>query len=308
MNNNVVENKRGNCGRVNRRRRQLKKSAHAAKKVQAELKSIQVTDLMQVTQVVPLADRIETPFMYIEKTRNGDTYWNMNPFRTGRGFCKPLDYEMKVLEIFSNGRKFVVAKVLYKGIVCVLKARRFSDDYDVREPLEEEYKVLVELNKKGVKNIPTIVDSYQSEQCFVLITGPFGTCFDSINLTVELLSKYQQQLEVILKDIHSAGYIHGDIKPDNLIVDENGDLRVIDFDMAHQIDTKKTDFIGTYGYYSRRTVESKMYTSQDDFDSAKITFMKLNTKVKNPDFVEEYPTLQKLLRSSGVDLNSLCTE
>ncbi|KAJ3799806.1 kinase-like domain-containing protein [Lentinula aff. detonsa] len=38
-----------------------------------------------------------------------------------------------------------------------------------------------------------------------------------------------QKLTVLLENLHSKGIIHGDVKPSNLVLDDSGNLRFIDF-------------------------------------------------------------------------------
>ena len=44
------------------------------------------------------------------------------------------------------------------------------------------------------------------------------------------VNKFQEQIGAALKHIHSLGYIHGDVKPDNIMLDENDNAYLIDFD------------------------------------------------------------------------------
>lgn len=45
-----------------------------------------------------------------------------------------------------------------------------------------------------------------------------------------------------LENIHARGVIHGDIKSDNIVVDEKGHIYIIDFGLAHKVE--RSDFIG----------------------------------------------------------------
>jgi serine/threonine protein kinase len=59
-----------------------------------------------------------------------------------------------------------------------------------------------------------------------------------------------QNLKIILSEIHSRGVIHRDIKPHNIIVTPNNQLCIIDFGSACQR-SAKTEFLGAHAYASR---------------------------------------------------------
>lgn len=51
-----------------------------------------------------------------------------------------------------------------------------------------------------------------------------------------------------LKYIHSSGVIHRDLKPSNIVVNENCDLRIVDFGLARQSETEMTGYVATRWY------------------------------------------------------------
>jgi len=57
------------------------------------------------------------------------------------------------------------------------------------------------------------------------------------------------QMATGVADIHAVGIVHRDIKPSNLLVDHEGILKIIDFNLARTVDEAKTHgFVGTRGY------------------------------------------------------------
>lgn len=49
----------------------------------------------------------------------------------------------------------------------------------------------------------------------------------------EFTKFYMAELVLALEATHSLGYIHRDIKPDNLLLNNEGHLRISDFGLAH---------------------------------------------------------------------------
>lgn len=73
-------------------------------------------------------------------------------------------------------------------------------------------------------------------------------------------------LEVIgiLKNIHAKGIVYGDVKSSNIIIDSRGELYLIDFEHAHEENTRYALGGGTPGYMSPQRCGGQAATIQDD--------------------------------------------
>ena len=67
-----------------------------------------------------------------------------------------------------------------------------------------------------------------------------------------------------LKAMHTMGYIHCDIKPNNILRDGGGHVKVIDFGQSTKIGTVKERIQGTPDYISPEQVERRPITVQTD--------------------------------------------
>lgn len=64
---------------------------------------------------------------------------------------------------------------------------------------------------------------------------------------------YVAEIVLILEYIHKNGIIHRDVKPENLLLSEDGHIRLIDFGSARRLETRdaadertrKNSFVGT---------------------------------------------------------------
>lgn len=72
---------------------------------------------------------------------------------------------------------------------------------------------------------------------------------------------YMQQLLAALKYLHDQDIAHRDIKPENLMLDENFDLKLIDFGFATHFEKERKNktIVGTLGYISPEINHGRCY-------------------------------------------------
>jgi serine/threonine-protein kinase len=70
-----------------------------------------------------------------------------------------------------------------------------------------------------------------------------------------------------LSDVHEAGYMHLDFKPENILVTRNAKVRLIDFDMAQPLPEKPVKFSknpGTPGYMAPEQLKGEAFDGRAD--------------------------------------------
>ncbi|RCN38264.1 kinase domain protein [Ancylostoma caninum] len=65
-----------------------------------------------------------------------------------------------------------------------------------------------------------------------------------------------------LKYIHSAGIIHRDLKPSNIAVNEDCELKILDFGLARQTDNEMTGYVATRWYRAPEIMLNWMHYTQ----------------------------------------------
>ena len=171
-----------------------------------------------------------------------------------------------------------------KAAVKILLAK-LCDDENVKSRFVTEAKVMVELNHPNIRQVydygdiddrPAIVMEYlEGEDLKARIKR--GQRF-----TDEELKRWWNQLADALNYTHKKGVVHRDIKPGNIFVDREGNIKLLDFGIAkvrESISTTQTgQKLGTLMYMSPEQVkDSKHIDYHTDAYSLAVTFIHLIT-------------------------------
>ena len=163
--------------------------------------------------------------------------------------------------------------------------QKLCGDANVTSRFYTEAKIMVELNHPNIRQVydygeidgrPVIVMEYLDGDDLKerLKRGQ--------HFTDEELKKWWNQLVSALNYTHSKGIIHRDIKPGNIFVDNQGDIKLLDFGIAkvkESISSTQTgQKIGTLMYMSPEQVrDSKHIDYRTDVYSLAVTFVHLIT-------------------------------
>ncbi|MCP5201300.1 MAG: protein kinase [Gammaproteobacteria bacterium] len=131
----------------------------------------------------------------------------------------------------------------------------------------------------------------------------------SIDKVVEMIFKCAKALDYA----HKQGVIHRDIKPTNILVTQDGDVKIGDFSIAHltKMDSTETMPMGMVGsprYMSPEQVTEDYITSQTDIFSLGVIMYELLTG-KHPFAAESFSRLvQRILNEDPADVRELRSE
>jgi len=122
----------------------------------------------------------------------------------------------------------------------------------------------------------------------VLEYCPGGELFDILYYSGQLAEKtartYFRQFITGLEACHNAGIIHRDIKPQNLLMDQNYQLKITDFGLSFLLENihdqeqlMDTFYVGTRGYQPPELLTKRKYTKACDIFSAGVVLFILLT-------------------------------
>ncbi|XP_022045319.1 mitogen-activated protein kinase 12 isoform X2 [Acanthochromis polyacanthus] len=101
---------------------------------------------------------------------------------------------------------------------------------------------------------------------FYLVMPFMGTDLGKLmklqRLSEEKIQYLVYQMLKGLKYIHSAGIIHRDLKPGNLAINQDCELKILDFGLARQADSEMTGYVVTRWYRAPEVILSWMHYTQ----------------------------------------------
>ena len=161
---------------------------------------------------------------------------------------------------------------LGRQVAIKLLDERFSDRDDLRRRFRRE--ALTAARLSGDPHIVTIYDvgEYQGRPFIVMKYLPGGSLAERARSGPlpprEALAWLEQAAEAI-DAAHAEGVVHRDVKPANLLLDDNGRLEVADFGIARAVDdtegmTAAGTLMGTAGYLAPEQARGEPATPASD--------------------------------------------
>eukprot|EP00127_Corallochytrium_limacisporum_P006197 Clim_evm14s221 gene=Clim_evmTU14s221 len=135
-----------------------------------------------------------------------------------------------------------------------------------------ELKLLRSIHHENIINLRDLFTTQSTLENFsdvYIVTDLMGADLNEIikynQLTEEQVQFFVYQALRGLKYIHSAGIIHRDLKPSNIAVNENCDLKILDFGLARIYEPEMTGYVATRWYRAPEIMLSwRRYTEAAD--------------------------------------------
>src|SRR6476620_4539556 len=146
-------------------------------------------------------------------------------------------------------------EVLGRRVALKLLGGRFAEDPEFRERFRREAQAAAGLTRKEL----------------VIERGPLEPGV-AVNLTEQILQA--------LGYAHRRGIVHRDVKPQNVILDHEGQAKVADFGIAHAGGSEMTEtgtIVGTVQYISPEQAQGLPVSPRSDLYSAGIVLYELLT-------------------------------
>jgi serine/threonine-protein kinase len=194
----------------------------------------------------------------------------------------------RLLNLLQTGQSSQVweASELSSGLHFAIKVLlpEHASDQDQREFLFHEAEVGMQLKHPNVIRIVS-VNKDKKQPHFVMEFFPGGSLKMRImrkqnDFIKEHAHEILKQASTALAFMNAQGYVHRDIKPDNILVNSSGEVRVIDFAITQKMSgmrLKKGAIQGTRSYMSPEQIRNESLDGRADIYSFAATVYEMLT-------------------------------
>ncbi len=180
--------------------------------------------------------------------------------------------EFTIIRRIGNGARSTIylATDEQEGTLVALKRVIVEKpaDYRVVEQTELEYKVAQGIDHPYIRKcykLQKIRSMFKVRQLLLSMEHFEGkTLEDSPTLSLGDVLLVFRMVASGLSAMHQRGYVHCDIKPNNILISKSGTIKIIDLGQSCRIGTIKTRIQGTPDYIAPEQVKRKTLTPKTD--------------------------------------------
>ncbi|XP_060649148.1 mitogen-activated protein kinase p38a-like [Drosophila nasuta] len=180
------------------------------------------------------------------------------------------------LQVVGSGAYGQVCKANVKGTNMHVAIKKLSRPFQSTVHAKRTYRELTLLKHMDHENVIGLLDIFhpphpanatlEEFQHVYLVTHLMDADLNNIikmqNLSDDHVQFLVYQVLRGLKYIHSAGIIHRDLKPSNIAVNEDCELRILDFGLARPTENEMTGYVATRWYRAPEIMLNWMHYSQ----------------------------------------------
>ncbi|KAL1020752.1 hypothetical protein UPYG_G00004180 [Umbra pygmaea] len=225
-----------------------------------------------------------------------ERYQNLSPVGSGAYGSVCSSYDTK------TSQKIAVKK-LSRPFQSIIHAKRTYRELRLLKHMKHE-------NVIGLLDVFTPATSLEEFNDVYLVTHLMGADLNNIVKCQKLTDDHVQFLiyQILrgLKYIHSADIIHRDLKPSNLAVNEDCELKILDFGLARHTDDEMTGYVATRWYRAPEIMLNWMhYNMTVDIWSVGCIMAELltgRTLFPGTDHIDQLKLIMLLVGTPGTEL------
>ncbi|MCJ1438656.1 camp-dependent protein kinase catalytic subunit [Xylographa pallens] len=169
----------------------------------------------------------------------------------------------------KHNQRFYAVKVLKKQQVVKMKqVEHTNDERSMLQRVKHPFLVTLWGTFQDAKNLYMVMDFVEGGELFSLLRK-------SQRFPNPVAKFYAAEVTLALDYLHSMHIIYRDLKPENLLLDRHGHLKITDFGFAKEVPDITWTLCGTPDYLAPEVVASKGYNKSVDWWSLGILIFEM---------------------------------
>ncbi len=191
---------------------------------------------------------------------------------------KIVNRRFRVEDVIGSGGMAIVYRAFdlktHQTVALKVLREEYEHDEEYKKRFQREAEVCGRLNHPNVVNL--IGSGSVGGISYIAIDYVDGTTLKELiaregRIPQEQAVRYAIQILMALSHAHQRGIIHRDVKPQNVLVSRNGQLKISDFGIAGMVDSKTLSedgsVMGSVHYFSPEQARGEPVTSSSDLYS-----------------------------------------
>ncbi|OMP83545.1 cAMP-dependent protein kinase type 2 [Diplodia seriata] len=169
----------------------------------------------------------------------------------------------------KHNQRFYAIKVLKKAQVVKMKqVEHTNDERRMLQKVKHPFLITLWGTFQDCKNLYMVMDFVEGGELFSLLRK-------SQRFPNPVAKFYAAEVTLALDYLHSQNIIYRDLKPENLLLDRHGHLKITDFGFAKEVPDITWTLCGTPDYLAPEVVASKGYNKSVDWWSLGILIFEM---------------------------------
>ncbi|KAI8823650.1 kinase-like protein [Fimicolochytrium jonesii] len=203
----------------------------------------------------PAGRRIERA---ISTHQRGPFKYELRDFALQKALGQGAFAKVYLVQRNQDGRRFALKSMRKDNVIKMQQVQHVQNERSLMESIRNPFLVALEATFQDSKHIYMIIEYM-----------PGGDLFNQIqkygNFDEPLAKFYGAEVAMALSYLHSENIVYRDLKPENVLIDGDGHVKLGDFGFAKVIDGTTRTFCGTPSYIPPEILLNREYTGAVDW-------------------------------------------